>query len=142
MPRIVVGVDGSQASLQALGWAAAEARRRGAVLDVVHAWHMPYVGPDHYLAGYASEGLFERDARAVLDRALAETGLTGAAGVEPILVHDGAARALLDTAKGADLLVVGRRGGGGFAGLLLGSVSQQVSLHTPCPVAIIPGSTE
>ena len=120
MQRIVVGVDGSQASRRALRWAADEARRRQAILDVVHAWHMPFVGVDPYLAGYASQGLIEQDAAAVLDQDLAAADLRGVPEVERILVRDGAARALLD-------------------GLLLGSVSQQVSLHAGCPVAITPG---
>ena len=140
MERIVVGVDGSQPSLRALRWAADEARRRWAKLDVVHAWHMPNAGGYPYLAGYRDVALFEQDARSVLDRAVAEANRTGAPRVEPILVHNGAARALLDTAKGADLLVVGTRGRGGFADVLVGSVSQQVSVHAPCPVAIIPAA--
>ena len=138
MQRIVVGIDGSEPSRQALRWAADEARRREAILDVVHAWHMPYAGGYPYLAGYGDMALFEQDARYLLEHALADAGLTGAPWVEPLVVHDGAVRALLDSAKGADLLVVGSRGRGGFAGLLLGSVSHQVSLHAPCPVVIIP----
>jgi nucleotide-binding universal stress UspA family protein len=58
--------------------------------------------------------------------------------VEPILVRDQAAGALLDVAKGAELLVVGSRGRGGFTGLLLGSVGQQVVHHAPCPVVVVP----
>ena len=136
--RVVVGVDGSESSLRALRWAADEARRRGATLDVVHAWHLPYAAGYPYLAAYGDLGVFEEEGRAILDRALTETNLKDAEGVEPIFVHGGPARVLLDTAKGADLLVVGSRGLGGFAGLLLGSVSHQVALHAPCPAVIIP----
>src|SRR5581483_5308474 len=125
----------------ALRWAADEARRRRAVLEIVHAWHVPYAGGYPYLTGRYDVALFERDARTVLDRALAEPALKGLPAVEPILVQEGAARALLAAAKGADLLVVGSRGRGGFAGLLLGSVSQQVLLHAHCPVVIVPGAS-
>ena len=140
MERIVVGVDGSEWSRRALEWAAVEARRRGAALEVVYAWHLPNAGGYPYLAGYADLDLFAEDARLVLDRALASVDLSGIPKVEPILIQDGAARSLLDTAKGADLLVVGSRGRGGFAGLLLGSVSHHVATHASCPVVIIPAA--
>ena len=138
MERIVVGVDGSEASRRALEWAAVDARRRGAALEVVHAWHLPNAGGYPYLAGYVDLELFAQDSRTVLDRAMAGVDLGGIPRVEPILIQDGAARALLDTAKGADLLVVGSRGRGGFTGLLLGSVSHHVATHASCPVVIIP----
>jgi nucleotide-binding universal stress UspA family protein len=138
--RIVVGVDGSPASKRALRWAVDEARRGEANLDVVHAWQLPNAGRYPYVAAYVDYGPLEQDARRVLDRALAGENLTGLSWVEPILVQDAPARALLDTAKGADLLVVGSRGRGGFAGLLLGSVSHQVAAHAPCPVVVVPGS--
>ena len=138
MARIVVGVDGSGCSLRALQWAVDEARRRDATLDVVHAWHLPNAGVYPYFAGYMDLDLFESDGRQILDGALADAKVDSAVQVEPILVQAGAARALLDNAKGADLLVVGSRGRGGFAALLLGSVSHQVALHAPCPVVIIP----
>jgi nucleotide-binding universal stress UspA family protein len=138
MVRIVVGVDGSEASVRALRWALEEARARHATLDVVHAWHLPPAGGYPYLAGYANLKVFEEDAHRVLAGVLERAGLEGAPGVEPIVVQDAAGRVLVDAAKGADLLVVGSRGRGGFTGLLLGSVSQYVAAHAPCPVAIIP----
>lgn len=138
-PRIVVGVDGSGAARQALGWAVEEARLRHASLDVVHAWRMPY--PDAYpvrtlTVPPAVE--VEQEARRLLDAAVGSAARTGATRVEPILVCDSAGRALIDTAKGADMVVVGSRGRGGFAGLLLGSVSQKVLHHASCPVVVIP----
>jgi nucleotide-binding universal stress UspA family protein len=138
MVRIVVGVDGSEASVRALRWAVEEARSRDATLDVVHAWHLPPAGGYPYLTGYLDLKFFEEDAHRVLEGALARAGVAGAPGVESIVVQDAAGRALVDTAKGADLLVVGSRGRGGFTGLLLGSVSHYVASHAPCPVAIIP----
>jgi nucleotide-binding universal stress UspA family protein len=136
--RIVVGVDGSETARTALRWALDEARLRNATVEVVHGWHMPY--PDGYPDGVVDldPGRFERDARQLLDRIVEEGDTAGVPAVEPILVGDGAARTLLDLAKGADLLVVGSRGRGGFTGLLLGSVSQQVVHHAPCPVVVIP----
>ena len=138
-PRIVVGVDGSGAARQALAWALEEARLRHASVDVVHAWRMPY--PD----GYPVRTLtvppaleVEQEARRLLDAAVGSAAGTGATRVEPILVCDSAGRALIDTAKGADMVVVGSRGRGGFAGLLLGSVSQKVLHHAACPVVVIP----
>lgn len=143
MERIVVGVDGSESSRRALRWAVAEARRRRAGLDIVHAWSLPYGGwGSPYFAGLTDPALFERDAQHLLDREVAGEDVGGLARVDSILVHDTAAGALLDTAKGADLLVVGCRGRGGFSGLLLGSVSQQVAAHGPCPVVIVTGDGE
>ncbi len=136
--RIVVGVDGSETSRTALCWALDEARLRSAAVEVVHAWRMPHLDGYHDGVVDPHPGRFERDARQLLDRMVGEADTDGEPAVEPILVCDGAAPALLDMAKGADLLVVGSRGRGGFAGLLLGSVSQQVVHHAPCPVVVIP----
>ena len=132
---VVVGVDGSEGSQRALQWAAEEARLRGARLRAVHVWS--------YLdqAGEAFDPTYgEDDARQFLDEALAGLG-EGAGGleIERTPVCDLPARGLLDSAGDADLLVVGARGMGGFRGLLLGSVSQQVAQHAPCPVVIVPG---
>jgi nucleotide-binding universal stress UspA family protein len=137
--RIVVGVDGSEAARTALRWALDEAHLRNATVEVVHGWHVPQLDGVQY--GDLNPGKFERDARQLLDRMVGGADAAGVPAVEPILVCDGAARALLDTAKGADLLVVGSRGRGGFTGLLLGSVSQQVVHHAPCPVVVIPPLT-
>ena len=133
--RVVVGSDGSESSRRAIRWAAEEARCRGAVLEVVHAWT---------LLGQPDDGTFdpnygEAEARQLLDGELDGLGdaLDGIE-VERTVVCDLGAPALIDAGKRADLLVVGSRGRGGFRGLLLGSVSSQVVQHAPCPVAIIP----
>jgi nucleotide-binding universal stress UspA family protein len=139
-PRIVVGVDGSPGATVALRWARAEAGLRGATLDVVHAWHEPYVGGIPGMGPYGiSFDELERAARAELDRAIGHAGPPPpGVRVEPILAPGPAAAVLLEAAKGADLLVVGSRGRGGFTGLLLGSVGQQCVHHAPCPVVVVP----
>jgi len=143
---IVVGVDGSPGSLEALRFAAAEARLRGARLRVVHAWTVPLAvalpEPAVLAQPLIPEPEFEQvraallvEGEKLLDEALA--GLD-APEVERVLAEGTPAHALVQAAEGADLLVVGSRGRGGFRGLLLGSVSQQCAHHAPCPVAIVP----
>lgn len=135
--RIVVGVDGSASSRRALDWALDEARASGAEIDVVHAWHPSYVAAQPYALTLEGIDQMERGARTVLDSALASADTHGLSGpLEPILVEGSASQRLLETAKGADLVVVGSRGFGGFSGLLLGSVSQQLAHHADCPVVI------
>jgi nucleotide-binding universal stress UspA family protein len=137
MRRIVVGVDGSERSLLALRWAVDEARLRGAEVEAIHAWTYPVVGGLPVTPVMVDLEGIERDARQVLDESVAKVD-AGDVAVEGVLVRGGAAHALIDRAQGADLLVVGSRGLGGFTGLLLGSVSQQVVHHAPCPVVVIP----
>ena len=136
MERIVVGVDGSEAGRDALRWAMDEARRCNATVEAVHAWHQPGVMSYGYLGQLDMEP-FEEDAQRVLDAAFEGVDTSGVA-VERRLVPGGAAAVLVEEAKGADLLVVGSRGRGGFSGLMLGSVSQQAPHHAPCPIVIIP----
>ena len=143
---IVVGVDGSPGSLEALRFAAAEARLRGTRLRVVHAWAVPLavVLPEPAILGQPviPEPEFEQvraalvsEAEKIVDGVLAAVDAPDA---ERLLVEGTPAHALVQAAEGADLLVVGSRGRGGFAGLLLGSVSQQCAHHAPCPVVIVP----
>jgi nucleotide-binding universal stress UspA family protein len=149
MALIVVGVDGSPAAREALRFAAEEARLRGATLRVVNAWliplfegmPMPIVGGMPVDYGRPLEEVTELT-RAASERLIeAEVGqaLAGATDieVERVPAEGAPAAALLEAARGADLLVVGSRGRGGFAGLLLGSVSQQCAHHSPCPVVIV-----
>ena len=136
MERIVVGVDGSEASRQALEWAVDEARRRNAIVEAIHAWHQPFVTGYAYM-GEIPLGDYATEAQGVLDAAIGSVD-TGGVTVEGKVVAGGASEALVDEAKGASLLVVGSRGRGGFSGLLLGSVSQQTAHHAPCPIVIIP----
>lgn len=137
--RIVVGIDGSDTARHALRWAAEEARLRQAQLEVVHAWHIPYVGGYPYTAAAFDPATFENAARATLDAALDGIDTTGL--TQPVvrtLTSGGAASAMLEAAKGAGLVVMGSRGLGGFSSLVLGSVSHQVVHHASCPVVIVP----
>lgn len=140
MKQIVVGVDGSEGAQRALEWAVDEASAHGAKLTAVHAWSVVYAGgalPYAYNASPIDASDFEKHATEVLDTAIAALPVHGVA-IESHVVCGGAADALLKAAKGADLLVVGSRGRGGFSALLLGSVSHQVAQHAPCPVVVIP----
>jgi nucleotide-binding universal stress UspA family protein len=136
--RIVVGVDGSTASQRAAQWAAAEAERRGAALDVVHAWMTPYpLNPPDFFTDPAP---FEAHGAEILGRAMQSLAACRPLSVDPrpVLVREYPSKALVRAAEGAELLAVGSRGRGGFSGLLLGSVSQNCVHHAPCCVAVIP----
>lgn len=126
----------------ALDWAIGEARLRRDRLVLVHAWHVPAsVSASEAMAATVDWTVLEDAARQILHASAArvlDLGADRAVEVEEVLVQDQAARALLRLARGADLLVMGTRGRGGFKGLLLGSVSQAVSHHAPCPVVIVP----
>jgi nucleotide-binding universal stress UspA family protein len=135
MRLIVVGVDRSEGARRALAWAVEEAKRHGAVVEAVHALELPVAASTPL--GYAPIDLHEDDLGAELDEVRAMVNDVDP-DIEVTLGVGGPAGALIDTAGRADLLVVGTRGRGGFAGLLLGSVSQQVTHHAPCPVVIVP----
>lgn len=140
MGRIVVGVDGSAGSRRALEWAIDEARRRHATVQVVMAWEDPYEGASMVPTSWTVDPpALEKARREELDEILDSTDARGLpAPIEPIVSRGRAARTLLDIARKADLLVVGTRGLGEFAGLLPGSVSSQVAHHPPCPVVVVP----
>jgi nucleotide-binding universal stress UspA family protein len=137
--RILVGVDGSDGSMRALRWALAEAGRRGDSVEVVHCWHVPYYGDMSGMAPYPVE-VMDESAKALLASVLSSVA-DDARGVELSgrTVSGNAATALIDASAGADLLVVGRRGHGGFLTLVMGSVAQQVASHAHCPVVIVGG---
>ena len=146
MNRIVVGVDGSDASRDALRWAIDEARLRGATVDAVYAWQVPMLPPDigPSLAPGASAlemtslvPRLEESARLVVEQVVRDVvGEADGVDVRPLAIEGPPANALLEAARDADLLVVGSRGHGGFTGLLVGSVSLQAAQHAPCPVVI------
>jgi len=146
---VVVGVDGSAGSIQALRWALAEARLRNAPLRIVHAWS--YVYADAAGGGYGAMGGFgsfsalgvdvgdlHRAAFDLIQNAIDRVGrdIEGM-DVERLIVQGNAADALVDAAAADDILVVGSRGYGGFAGLLLGSVSQRCVHRAACPVVVV-----
>lgn len=137
--RILVGVDGSDGSLRAVRWALAEARRRGDSVEVLHCWHVPYYGDMSGMAPYPID-VMDESAKAVLAQVLAAVA-DEAKGVEITgrTESGNAATALIEASAGADLLVVGRRGHGGFLTLVMGSVAQQVASHAHCPVVIVGG---
>ena len=138
--RIVVGVDGSDESRRAAQWALEEARLRRASLHVVHAFPETYIVPHGPSIPSLVRSVQNASGRpeAALEASLAGI-LNGDVPVRRELVPGPAAPALLAAARGADLLVVGSRGRGGFSGLFLGSVSQQVASHAPCPVVVVTG---
>jgi len=141
---IVVGIDGSEGSAAALRFAIEEARIRGARLKAVSAWHVP---PAVYGAGWAPSGTdldeFRKLAESSLLASVAEaSGTESGVEIDQVLREGQPADVLLAEARKADLLVVGTRGLGGFKGLLLGSVSQQVAHHAPCPVVVVPPRRE
>ncbi len=154
MNTIVVGVDGSAGSEAALRWALAEANLRAARLRVVHAYQPPplpsaVVGigaaavPPTVLSAEEAERVQSAAKQAAWQ--LIEGALRSVGGdeierleIEREPIEGPAAETLIESARGADLLVVGSRGRGGFLGLLLGSVSQQCAQHPPCPVVILP----
>ena len=137
---VVVGVDGSEGSRRALRWAAAEAAARGDALELVHVWEPPQAYAPMGLGAYPVDPEpIQQAAQEQLDGLVAEArDLAPGVEVRGSLVGGAPAQALLEAARTADLLVVGSRGMGGFRSLLLGSVSQQVTHHAPCPVVIVP----
>ena len=133
--RIVVGVDGSADSLKALEWAAGQAELTDASVEIVSTWKMP----SSY--GWASMPI---DYNPVADvKAKLRDIVDGVRGAHPgvsldeTIIEGDAAPCLLERAKGADLLVVGTRGHGGFTGLLVGSVSMHCATHANCPVVVL-----
>ena len=139
MARIVVGVDGSTNGERALRWAVDEARLRGAELELIVA--IPPAGLFDAVTAARSREDLEADATSLLERVLDEVVLP-AVDTSEVTVHrsvrtGAAAEVLCEAAEGADLLVVGARGRGGFTGLLVGSAAGQVVAHAPCPVVVV-----
>jgi nucleotide-binding universal stress UspA family protein len=140
MSRIVVGVDGSEHASQALRWALSEARLRGCPVLAVHAWESPYMPTADYGAApflIPVETIEENAERTLAEALVAVASETSGVELERRIVEGSAARVLTELAQMEDLVVVGSRGRGGFAGLLLGSTSQQCAQHARCPVVIV-----
>jgi nucleotide-binding universal stress UspA family protein len=142
MNVIVVGVDNSDGAKAALAFAHEEARLREATLRAVHAWQFGYIGYAGFEATMPAVGGDIRELRAAAATTLDETLRqaipdAGDVKIEQRVVEGTAGAVLVDESRDADLLVVGSRGHGGFAQLLLGSVSQQCAHHAACPVVIV-----
>ena len=142
--RIVVGIDGSEHSAEALRWAVEEAELRGATVEAVHAWsYVPVATPaDGGLVPMAwteSTEVFDATRRAAEQLAAEQVRrVLGDENDVVVTVAQGdATDALLDACEGADLLVVGNRGRGSFTQALLGSTSGKVSDRAPCPVVVV-----
>jgi nucleotide-binding universal stress UspA family protein len=140
MGVIVVGVDQSEGAKAALRFALEEARLRQAKLRVVHAWQFGYIGAPGFEGSLPAVGgdlaEFHEAAEAALDETLRGVVADGVA-IERRVDQGAAAPVLIEESRDADVLVVGSRGHGGFAQLLLGSVSQQCAQHAVCPVVIV-----
>ncbi|HUJ67020.1 MAG TPA: universal stress protein [Acidimicrobiales bacterium] len=134
--RIVVGVDGSESSVRALAWAAGHAELTGSVVEAIATWEWP---SSFGFGLVVPEGWSPADdAQKVLDKAIeqvapAHPGLT----IRTRIVEGHPAPALVEASTGAELLVVGSRGHGEFAGMLLGSVSEHCVTHAHCPVLVV-----
>ena len=136
----MVGADGSASSISALRWAISQAELTGAAVDAVIAWHYPIPTGGYGWAptGMATSFDFKDNAEKVLAEAISTaSGASGSVPVRARVVEGNPARVLLDASDGADLLVVGSRGYGGFTEALLGSVSQHCVHHARCPVVVI-----
>ena len=136
---ILVGVDGSTASLYALDWAAAEAERRGWRLHLVCAYALPSFAAASLDGGYAAldDSAIQEGAAAVLAEASARVSGRGVAVTAKVHTGD-AAGVLVELSREARLAVVGTRGRGGFADRLLGTVSSALPAHAYCPTVVVP----
>ena len=136
--RIVVGVDGSVPSQSALAWAIRQARLTGAAVEAVTAWHYPTV------YGYPVPTAPQTGASEIAERVLATTIAAvqqdhpgERVEITPRVIEGNTAGVLLNESAGADLLVIGSRGYGGFTEALLGSTGQHCIHHASCPVVVI-----
>ena len=149
MPGIIVGVDGSEHSLSALDWALNEADLRKTPLTVVTVspivtgiYGPGYAPADYYPAEEESRAQAEKATQDLVNEAVKRRGGAPAATVTVLALSGTAADELINASADADLLVVGARGAGGFARLVMGSVSTQVTHHALCPVVVVPGNRE
>lgn len=135
--NIVVGTDGSDNSVAAIRWALDEARIRGVAVEVVYTWEFPPVIDPLGVSMLPSADEMNASAERLLQEVMRKVDTSGVT-VTTRVLRGAPATALIAAAKQADLLVLGRRGHGGFMGLLLGSVAQQVAHHAPSPVVLVP----
>lgn len=140
MTNIVVGVDGSDGSKAALEWAIDQARRRrDARIVVVSSWSPSMLASSPWYVGSSKPVDLDDSTKERLSAVIQSVGGDDAElDIRTRVVHGSAVANLMDEGRRADVLVVGSRGLGGFAGLLLGSVSRQLVTHAPCPVVVVP----
>jgi nucleotide-binding universal stress UspA family protein len=137
--KIVVGIDGSQSSINALSWALKEAKHHSASVHVVHVWSLPLAVDPMGGVIFSPVEEFRSAAEGVLKHTLETVkSLVGDTKITSTVEYGSASQHLLDAASTADMVVVGRRGHGGFLGLLIGSVAEQIAHHAKCPAVIVP----
>jgi nucleotide-binding universal stress UspA family protein len=138
-PHVIVGVDGSPESGEALAWAARYAIATNATITAVHAWHYPAAGP--VPAGQPPQAITDQvrsTMQGTLDKALTDVfGSAAPDNVNTKVAYGHPAMVLVNESEGADLLVVGSRGHGAFHGMLLGSVSIHCVTNATCPVVVV-----
>ena len=142
MGSVVVGVDGSPNSIAALKWAAHYAQSTDCIVRALYVWSYPAstVITAQFGSAMAPADLMETASAEALAGFIAEAELPADVHVVHVVREGSTSKVLLEYAADADILVVGARGHGGFAGLLLGSVANAVINHAPCPVAVIPAA--
>lgn len=134
--RVIVGVDGSAPSIAALRYGARIAAAFDAPLEAVTTWAFPRLADAYTVAAWSPE----EDATAVLDASIEQAfGSEPPAGLVGTVLPGPPARTLVDLSRNAAMLVLGSRGRGGFAGLVLGSVSSACAAHAHCPVLVVHG---
>lgn len=133
---VIVGVDGSPDSLRALRWAADYAQQVGAPLEAVITWEVETLYATTFAGKWDTTAVKQRH-REFLDEAITK-GLGDGAQVRPRVEQGNASEVLVRASEDAQMVVVGSRGHGGFAGMMLGSVSQHLVTHARCPVLVLP----
>ena len=137
--HVIVGVDGSPESTEALAWAARYAAATRGKITAVHAWHYPAAGP--VPAGRPPQPITDEvrvTMQETLDKALTDVfGTATPDKVDTKVAYGHPAMVLVTESEGADLLVVGNRGRGAFHGMLLGSVSTHCATNATCPVVVV-----
>lgn len=135
--EVVVGVDGSENSLAALQWAGAYAARTGSVIRAINAWELPMVADISGMMPIPDQRMIVDAANAILDEAIRKAELAPDITVIREVIA-GSAETLLERAKSASLMVVGRRGHSGVIGLFTGSMATYCANHATIPVVIVP----
>jgi nucleotide-binding universal stress UspA family protein len=137
---VVVGVDGSDASVAALSWAGHYGAATGAAVWALHIWHYPTSAalPPGVTPPQVTDEV-KANQHKELDEAIAKANLDPAAPVESKIAYGHPAEVLINESQNVSLIVIGHRGHGGFSGMLTGSVAQHVINHAACPVVLVRG---